>query len=89
VPAKATVTITCAPPLVINAVLPVAKADGSGSPTCPSQAEMDAITQAYVDALKAQPGVTAVTRVFATCEWIVSARAAGLGAASTTTGGPS
>jgi hypothetical protein len=47
-------------------------ASGSGI-TCPPQAEVDAVAQAYLTLLRGQPGVTAATLVKAAdCTWIVS-----------------
>jgi hypothetical protein len=69
---SATVTILVAKLPVITAVLPLAKADGSTITQCPSQAEMDAISEAYLAAIRAQSGVVSATLTYVNCEWIVS-----------------
>jgi hypothetical protein len=56
-----------------NSTTKATKAAASSGITCPPQADVDAIAQAYLTLLRGQPGVTAATLVKAAdCTWIVS-----------------
>jgi hypothetical protein len=78
-PSTTTVTITTTSATTLNIALPVGPSSGRKQESL-SAAEMDAIAQAYIKALQAQPGVVSVTLTAFRWTWLVSggpARAAG------------
>jgi hypothetical protein len=74
-PVTTVVTITSGDSVMLTTVLPLSPADGGPIDKCPDAAQMAAIAQAYMDAIRAHPGVTGVTLVLIECKWIVSGAA--------------
>ena len=66
----ATVTIKVLPAPQIKAVF--ALESDAPAQECPAQDVMQHCASAYIDVLKAQPGVQDVTLVSIECDWIVS-----------------
>jgi hypothetical protein len=79
-PVTTTVTITTTPPnkpagggsVVLTSVMTFTNNNGQPITKCPSDAEMAAIAKAYMDAIRARPGVVSVTLISISCTWIVS-----------------